>query len=115
MQFECAPNAISPFYYYKFYIKNINPPIDIADTQEEWPWAAYAINTSSPANLWTIPNHLGSGEQPWKISNFTVEFNNNIICCQGYSGMQNVHNVSLLSAMTMICYRLNVQCKCTYT
>ena len=36
-QFQCDSNATSPFYYYKYYSKNINPQIVIADTLEEYP------------------------------------------------------------------------------
>ena len=106
-QFQCDSNARPPFYYYRYLTKNINPRIVIKDTIEEWPWAVYSINASnSPANLRTIPIFLARSEQPLEI-NLTIEFYNNIICCQGYDGSQN--DVTLLSSM--ICYRLNIQCK----
>ena len=110
MQFACDRNAVSPFYYYRYHSKNMNPPIIIAETQEEWPWQVYAINMSnSPSNLRIFPSFLARSDQPWQINNFTVEFNNNIICCQGYTGLWNNQNISLPSVM--ICYSVNVQCK----
>lgn len=108
-QLQCDSSASPPFYYYRYFTKNINPLIIVADTQEERPWAVYAINASnSPANLRTIPIFLARSEQPLQI-NLTIEFYNNIVCCQGYNEKHNDHNVTLLSLL--ICYRVNVQCK----
>ena len=115
-QFECDSTATPPFYYYKYIPNNINPPIVIADTLEEWPWAVYAINASSyPANLRVIviPSFLAKSEQPLNITNISVDFNNVLVCCQGYQSgkwLKNAdQNVTSLSVMT--CYRVNVQCK----
>ena len=113
-QFECDSNAISPFYYYKYIPENINPQIVIADTLEDLPWAVYAINaSSSPANLRVIPSSLAKSEHPLNITNITVDFNNVLVCCQGYQSrgkwLKNDQNVTSLSVMT--CYRVNVQCK----
>ena len=115
-QLECDSSATPPFYYYKYIPKNINPRIIVAETRKEWPWAVYAVNASnSPANLRVIPSFLALREHPLNITNITVEFNNVLVCCQGYeSGKrlgndQNATSLSMLSIMT--CYRLDVQCK----
>ena len=109
MSFECDANASPPFYYYRYAARNINPPTDIAKRRNDLPWAVYAINqTNSPANLRSIPSFLTTSEQPWTIDNFTVEFDNNLICCQG-CGTRNHQNVSALLSTT--CYQMNVQCK----
>ena len=117
MRFECDYNATPPFYYYRFYSQYIKLPTAVEDSQSEYPWSVYAINASqnSPANVRVMPNILGKREQPLKINNFTVEFNNNIVCCQGRHDDQDItsrddENVTMLSLSVMICYHLNVQC-----
>ena len=112
MQFECDSTATSPFYYYKYIPNNIKP-IVIAE-REEWPWAVYAINaSSSPDNLRVLPSFLTKSEHPLNITNISVDFNNVLICCQGYQSgkwlKNSDQNVTSLSVMT--CYRVNVQCK----
>ena len=113
MQFECDLNTTSPFYYHKFIPKNINPQIYLADTSDQWPWAVYAINVSnSPANLRVIPSFLAKSEQPLNIPNISVDFNNALVCCQGYQSgkwLANDQNITSLSVMT--CYRVDVHCK----
>ena len=113
IQFECDSNATSPFYYYKYIAKNINPQIDLAKTSDDLPWAVYAINVSnSPANLRVIPTFLGKSEHPLNITNITVEFNNILVCCQRYQGgkwLNNDQNVT--SPSVTICYHVDVQCK----
>ena len=116
-QLECDSSATPPFYYYKYIPKNISPRIIVGETRgNELPWAVYAVNASnSPANLRVIPSFLAIREHPLNITNITVEFNNVLVCCQGYeSGKrlgndQNATSLSMLSIMT--CYRLDVQCK----
>ena len=112
-QFECDSNATFPFYYYKFIPKNINPQIYLADTSEEWPWAVYAIYVSnSPANLRVIPSFLGRHEQPLNIPNISVDFNNILVCCQGYqNGKWFANDQNITSLSVMICYHVNVLCK----
>ena len=105
-RFECHDNATPPFYYYRFYSQYIKLPTNVVDSQSEYPWSVYAINASqnSPANVRIIPNILGKREQPLKINNVTVDYHNNIICCQGHD------DVTVSSLSMMICYHLNVQC-----
>ena len=111
MQFECDSNTTSPFCYYKFIPKNINPQIYLADTLDQWPWAVYAINVSnSPANLRVIPSFLAKSEQPLNITNISVDFNNILVCCQRYqSGKWLASDQNILT-----CYHVDVQCKCIH-
>ena len=117
MRFECDYNATPPFYYYRFYSQYIKLPTAVEDSQSEYPWSVYAINASqnSLANVRIMPNILGKREQSLKINNFTVEFDNNIICCQGHDDQditsRDDGNITVLSLSMMICYHLNVQCK----
>ena len=114
-KFECDSSATSPFYYYRYFAKNINPPVNVAQTKEQYSWQVYAMNASnSLTNLRTIPKFLARSIRPLTINNFTIEFHNNIICCQGMnrgmnSNEQDDHMVESLSKM--ICYHVNVQCK----
>ena len=113
-QFQCDSNTTSPFYYYyKFIPKNINPQINLADTLDQWPWAVYSINVSnSPANLRVMPSFLARSEQPLNIPNISVDFNNVLVCCQGFQNekwLTNDQNITSLSAMT--CYHVDVHCK----
>ena len=114
-KFECDSAAIPPFYYYKYATKKANAIINIADTKDELPWPVYAINaTGSSAYLQIIPNFLASGRnESLNVSNITrEEFNNVLVCCQGYQSgkwLGNDRNVTSLSVMK--CYHVNVQCK----
>ena len=110
-KFECDSSATSPFYYYRYFAKNINPPINVVQTKEEYPWSVYAINASnSLTNLRTVPKFLARSVRPLTINNLTVEFHNNIICCQGMNGKkQNDYMIESLSKM--MCYHVNVLCK----
>ena len=111
MQLECDSNTTSPFYYYKFIPKNINPQIDLAKTLDQWPWAVYTINVSnSAANLRVIPSFLGKSEQPLNIPNISVNFNNVLVCCQG-SGKCYANDQNITSLSVMTCYHVDVQCK----
>ena len=111
--FECDLNATSPFYYYRYFSKYIHPPVVVVDTKEEYPWAAYAINASnSLTNLQTIPKFVERSEDSLTISNFAVEFHNNLVCCQGYSASGRQHDQLMATSLsTMTCYHVNVQCK----
>ena len=110
-QFECNSNTTSPFYYYKFIPKNINLQIYLGNTSDQFPWAVYAINVSnSPANLRVIPSFLAQSEQPLSIPNISVDFNNVLVCCQGYQSgkwLANYQNATLV----MTCHYVEVQCK----
>ena len=120
-KFECNSLAKAPFYYYKYTMENINPIPDISKTLDEYPLLVYAINSSSYdciSNLRTIPGFLERAQHSLNVSNITVEFNNVLICCQGYQsekcgdkwhGNCNNQNVSELSVMS--CHRVNVLCK----
>ena len=112
MQFECDSRAAAPFYYYRFYSQYINPQ-NCTDHLSDFPWAVTAINTSinSPVNRLITPNFLNKTEQPLKISNFTVEFHNNIICCQGQDQLQDTPAQNASSPSMMICYKISVCCK----
>ena len=118
MQFECDSQAKAPFYYYKFVMENINPPISISETRDEFPWSVYDINSSASdcsSNLRTTPSFLARSEHPLNVSNITVEFNNVLVCCLGYQSenwQENDQNVTVLSVRS--CYRINVQCKCQH-
>ena len=110
-KFECDSSVTFPFYYYRYFAEYINPPIIVEHTNEEYPAAVYAINASnSLTNLRTIPKFITRSLRPLTINNLTIEFHNNIICCQGCSRQQNDLMVASLSKM--ICYHLDVQCKC---
>ena len=112
LQFECDSRAAAPFYYYRFYSQYINS-VDCTNPLSDLPWAITAINTSinSPVNRLITPNFLNKTEQPLKISNFTVEFHNNIICCQGQDQLQDTPTQNVLSPSMMICYKISVRCK----
>ena len=116
IQFKCDSQAKAPFYYYKFIMENINPPIRISDTRDEFPWSVYDINSSDcSSNLRNTPSFLAISEHPLNVSDITMEFNNVLVCCQGYQTNQsenwqeNDQNIMVLSVMR--CYRINVQCK----
>ena len=113
-QFKCDSNATSPFYYYKYVVKDMSPLIMAAATQGELPWAVYAINAStSSVNI--QPSFLTRSDHPFYVTNITItEFNNALVCCQGYQNasrgwLKNDQSVTSLSVM--ICYRVNIQCK----
>ena len=109
--FKCDSNSTSPFYYYRYYAKSINLSAVIADlithdSNHIWPWAVYAVNISN-SNARIMPNFVARSEYALTI-NLTVEFHNNLICCQGSSWRQSDDMIASLSS---ICYHVNVQCK----
>ena len=112
VQFECDSSATAPFYYYRFYTECIKPP-NCLDSLSDYPWAVTAMNTSidSPINRLITPNFLNRSKEPLEISNVTVEFHNNIICCQGHDQMQDTTAQNESSASMMMCYKINVRCK----
>lgn len=71
------------------------------------------MNTSidSPINRLITPNFLNRNKGPLEISNVTVEFHNNIVCCQGHDQMQDTPAPNASSASMMMCYKINVRCK----
>ena len=112
IQIECDSNVEPPFYYYRFYSQIIHPPV--ANDNHPW-WVSVVDIFNSPTNLQTNTVLFGRSEQPLKIGNFTVEFDNNMICCDGTDTRQiSDENTSTLSVM--ICYHIDVQCKlCSYS
>ena len=109
MQIECDSNIEPPFYYYRFHSQTIHLPV----VSSMYPWWVSAVDIfNTPTNLQTNPILLGRNEQPLKIRNVTVEFDNNMICCNGVNTVtrqSSDQNTSLLS--TMICHHIHVQCK----
>ena len=105
VELKCDAKAAPPFYYYRLYSQSVHQ----APVTRNLYWSEYSIYymSNSPANLQTIASLLAISEHPLEITNFTLEFHNNIFCCQAGQSLRNQN----ASSPSMICYLINVQCK----